>query len=94
MSNRRQITGQSSQVPLSDFPVKLSERLIEAHPVEESWQRWCLSWVLVGVVERSEQRVVGHGCLGCIADVNEACLVSPLSCSRPQQHSPGTALAS
>lgn len=50
--------------------------------------------VLVGVVERSEQRVAGHGCLGGIADVNEVCLISPLSCSRPQPHIPGTALAS
>lgn len=48
----------------------------------------------MGVVERAEQRLAGHGCLGGIAGVNGACLVSQLSCSRSQCHSPGTALAS
>lgn len=65
--------GQSGQAHLSDFPVKLSEGLIEAHPArQEMARRWCLSWVLEGVVGRSEQRVA----LGGIADFNEGCLVS------------------
>lgn len=48
----------------------------------------------LGISGCSWKAVAGHGCLGGIAGVNGACLVSQLSCSRPQYHSPGTALAS
>lgn len=70
--------GQSGQVHLSDFPVTLSQGLIETHPARRTIaRRWYLSWVLVGVIGRSEQREAGPECLGGITDFDGKYLVSP-----------------